>query len=213
MATKKDRELNHDLFVLPFLYCGPFDSTALHRCGFVCHHAAARRIIITLRRVTIVYIAVLAAVITAFNRRVSLSIHRFYNKNEIHQMCDPDAGKNDTRNVKSLAHHHYKAEGHKRGHGQQYLELGPAGHSLPLYVRFEIVFIQLCSEKPIVQPLGRSCKAIDGNKEKRHGRQYGKYNADTSESEADTTDDKENYFFQFHLRSSDIQLILPCSTE
>ena len=55
--------------------------------------------------------------------------------------------------------HHHKSYGHKDRYRNHNTHFGFCGHSPFLYVAFQIFLIELCMNKPIIQPPGASAKA------------------------------------------------------
>ena len=72
-------------------------------------------------------------------------------------MTNPDRHKDHPSDRNSS--HHQKSERHQCSHRQDDLSFGSNGHSLSLYIAFEIIFIELGSDKPAVKSFGTFSKA------------------------------------------------------
>ena len=65
-------------------------------------------------------------------------------------MEDPDGGQNDAAHRHMF--HHDKPDAHRQCHDEHDAKLCPAAHPPSLDIGLQVVFIQLCSDEPGVEP-------------------------------------------------------------
>ena len=113
----------------------------------------------------------------------------FYAPNEIYDMEQPHAAENGTRDIQILAEHHKEAKRHQKRYCNHNLDFGVQSHTLTLYIGFQIVFIELRTDEPLMQSLRAFAEAERCKEKKRKGRQHRQNNTDCT----DTKSNKSKY--------------------
>ena len=81
-------------------------------------------------------------------------------------MADPDYGKDHSGNGQALSPHHEEAEAHHKCHRENSTSLCPNRHPLLLHKGFQVLFIELRPQKPVVKLWGGIGKAEYRQQEK-----------------------------------------------
>lgn len=107
---------------------------------------------------------------------------RLHTEYKIDNMADPYKSENDTGNIDSLEHHHRKTEAHEQRNRNDDSDLCFHGHAFFLYKGFQMLFIHIRSDEPVMQLLRRVRKTEHRHKKKRYRGKDRQYNADTTET-------------------------------
>ena len=73
-------------------------------------------------------------------------------------VADPDDSEDDAGNKHVCPHHHEKSDPHHQRHRDDDAELGLHRHAFFLHKAFQVLFVELCAHKPVVELLGGVCK-------------------------------------------------------
>ena len=87
-----------------------------------------------------------------------------HTQQKIEDMCKPDDSKDDAGNPEAFSGHHEKTESHQQRNGADDRNLGRQHHSAAFYEGFQMLLIELGSQKPVVQLLGAVGEEEDGQK-------------------------------------------------
>ena len=104
-------------------------------------------------------------------------------------MEQPHAAENGTRDIQILAEHHKEAKCHQKRYCNHNLDFGVQSHTLTFYIGFQIVFIELRTDEPLMQSLLAFAEAERCKEKKRKGRQHRQNNTDCT----DTKSNKSKY--------------------
>ena len=101
-------------------------------------------------------------------------------------MADPDYGKDYAGNGQALSPHHEEAETHHKCHRENSTSLCPNCHPLLLHKGFQVLFIELRPQKPVMKLWGGICKAEYRQQEKWKRRQNGQGDTDAADAQRNT---------------------------
>ena len=73
-----------------------------------------------------------------------------YSEYEVQNVEQPHTAEDGTRDIPILAEHHKEAERHQKRNGDHNLDLGMPSHALTFHEGFKVVFIELCSDEPLM---------------------------------------------------------------
>lgn len=65
-------------------------------------------------------------------------------------MEQPHAAEDGTRDIQILAEHHKEAKRHQKRYCNHNLDFGVQSHTLTFYIGFQIVFIELRTDEPLM---------------------------------------------------------------
>lgn len=101
-------------------------------------------------------------------------------------MAHPHHRKNDTWYPYPFSCHHKESKYHEQRDGRNDADFCFQRHSALFHIGLQMLFIELCGQKPVVQLLRGIGKAERRHQEKRHGRKDGQHNAHASDAKTNT---------------------------
>ena len=121
-------------------------------------------------------------------------------------MGHPHAGQNAAGDIQGLAEHHVEAEGHQGRDRCKNFCLGAGGHALALHIGFQVVFVELRTQKPVVEFLRGLGKAKNRGQEEGDRGQDGQHDADAAQGQANAAQNEKNQPFYVHAVSSNAKI-------
>ena len=95
--------------------------------------------------------------------------------------------------------HHDKTNGHQQRDGYHNTDFGLLGHAPACHIVFQIVFVQLGIDEPVMELLRASCKTEGRQQQKWEGGEHRDDSANSANAKANAAEDDIQDFLKIHV--------------